>query len=185
MRKLILFMMTSLDGYYAGPNDELDWHNVDAEFNDFAIDQLDSVDMILFGRVTYQGMASYWPTPMAAADDPIVAGKMNQKDKLVFSHTLDKADWQNTRLVTGDIPAEINRLKNQPGKDLIIFGSGDLGTAFIQMGLLDELRIMVNPVVLGAGKSLFKGLLERISLNLVRTQTFVSGNVLLVYHLKK
>ena len=181
MRKVFLFMMVSLDGFYEGPNHEIDWHNVDEEFNEFAINQLNEVDMLLFGRVTYQGMASYWPTPFAQEDDPIVAEKMNTLPKLVFSTTLEQAEWNNTRLVKEHIAEEISNLKRQPGKDLAIFGSSDLAVSFMHMGLLDEIRVIVNPVVLGAGKPLFKGLDDRVHLKLVGTKTFDSGNVLLYY----
>jgi dihydrofolate reductase len=181
MRKLIFFMLTTLDGFYEGPNKEIDWHNVDEEFNEFAIEQLNSVDVLLFGRVTYELMASYWPTPAATTNDPIVADKMNGLPKIVFSKTLSSVEWQNTRLVKENIAEEISKLKQQPGKDLIIFGSSDLAVTLIQHGLIDEYRIMVNPVVLGNGKSLFKGINHKLNLKLLKTKTFRSGNVLLYY----
>lgn len=179
MRKVVVFMMVTLDGFFEGPNGEIDWHNVDEEFNEFAIDQLNSIDVLLFGRVTYQLMASYWPTPAAITNDPIVADKMNHLPKIVFSKTLSSVEWQNTRLVKENIAEEISKLKQQPGKDLIIFGSSDLAVTFIQYGLIDEYRIMVNPVVLGNGKPLFKGIKDRLYLKLLKTRTFRSGNVLL------
>jgi dihydrofolate reductase len=181
MRNVFLFMMVSLDGFFEGPHQEIDWHNVDDEFNDFAIKQLDEIGTLLFGRVTYQLMASYWPTPAALADDPIVAEKMNTTPKVVFSTTLDTVDWDNTQLVRGDAAAEVAKLKQQPGKDLAIFGSADLTTSLLQAGLVDELRIMVNPIVLGNGKSLFASLPDRVHLNLVNSRGFRSGNVLLYY----
>ena len=181
MRKVIFFMLTTLDGFYEGPNKEIDWHNVDEEFNELAIEQLNSVDVLLFGRVTYELMASYWPTPAATTNDPIVADKMNSLPKIVFSKTLSSVEWQNTRLVKENITEEISKLKQQPGKDLIIFGSSDLAVTLIQHGLIDEYRIMVNPVVLGNGKSLFKGIHHKLDLKLLKTRTFSSGNVLLYY----
>ena len=126
-------------------------------------------------------MASYWPTPEALSDDPIVAGKMNHTPKIVVSTTLKKADWNNTRLIKDDLAAEINRLKQQPGKDMAIFGSSDLATSFTQLGLMDEYRIMVNPVILGGGKPVFQGMRERVPLKLIKTRMFRSGNVLLYY----
>jgi dihydrofolate reductase len=174
-------MLVSLDGFFEGPNRELDWHNVDQEFNEFAIDQLNSLDFLLFGRVTYEMMASYWPTPAALRDDPIVAGRMNALPKIVISKTLDKAEWNNTRLMKDHIAEEIGKLKQQPGKDMAIFGSSDLATSLTELGLVDEYRIMVNPVVLGAGKPLFKGIPGRLQLKLVKTKTFHNGNVLLYY----
>src|SRR5947209_13503348 len=110
MRNLFLFMMVTLDGFFEGPNQEIDWHNVDEEFNEFAIQQLNDLDTLLFGRVTYQLMASYWPTPIAIENDPIVADKMNTVPKIVFSKTLDKAEWINSRLVKENSAEEISKL---------------------------------------------------------------------------
>ena len=181
MRNVFLFMMVTLDGFFEGPNQDLGWHNVDEEFNEFAIQQLDELDTLLFGRVTYEVMASYWPTPFALEDDPVVAGKMNAMQKVVFSRTLEKAEWSNTRLVKEQVAEEVSKLKQQPGKDIAIFGSSDLTTSLLEMGLVDELRIMVNPVVLGEGKRLFDGMHSKLGLKLLKTRTFRSGNVLLYY----
>lgn len=180
-RKLIFFNLITVDGFFEGPNQEIDWHNVDAEFNELAIQQLDSVDMLLFGHLTYALMASYWPTDAALKDDPIVAEKMNSKAKLVFSKTLDKVDWNNTRLVKENISDEILKLKSQPGKDLIIFGSSDLSVSLAQAGLIDEYRLMVNPLILGHGKTILNGLPERLELKLLRTRAMRNGNVILYY----
>ena len=181
MKKLILQMMVSVDGYFEGPSRELDWHNVDAEFNDLAISFLDTVDTLLFGRVTYELMAGYWPTEHAIKDDPIVAGKMNALHKVVVSRTLKKVEWNNSTLVKGDLIEEVRRLKQQPGKDIAIFGSSDVAVPLVHQDLLDEFRIMVNPVILGRGKSLLSGLKSRQKLKLVESQAFRSGNVLLSY----
>jgi dihydrofolate reductase len=181
MRKLFSFMVTTADGYYEGPNQAFDWPNVDDEFNEFAIQQLDEVDTLLFGRVTYQGMAAYWPTPAAEQDDPMVAAKMNGVSKIVISRTLGKADWANTRLIKDDAAEELTRLKRQPGKDMAIFGSSDLTVNLLRMGLVDELRIMINPIILGEGNSLFRTTDKRIGLKLLKTRPFDSGNVLLYY----
>jgi dihydrofolate reductase len=181
MRKLFVFNLVTLDGYFEGPNREIDWHNVDAEFNEYAIDMLNSVDTLLFGRVTYELMASYWPTPDAIKNDPIVAEKMNTLPKIVFSKTLDKAEWNNTSLVKDVIPKEIEKMKQVPGKDIVILGSGSIMSEFAQRGLIDEYRIMVNPIVLGDGKPLFKGIKDRLNLKLTKTRTFGNGNVLLYY----
>ncbi len=181
MRKVIFFMMMTVDGYFEGTHREIDWHNVDEEFNDFAINQLKEVDTLLFGRVTYEMMARYWPTPEARTNDPVVAERMNSIPKIVFSKSLPEVEWENTQLVKEGFAAEITKLKHQPGKDLIIFGSSDLAVTFIQYGLLDEVRVMVNPVILGRGKTLFKGINDRLRLQLLRTRVFHSGNVLLYY----
>jgi dihydrofolate reductase len=181
MRKLLISEMVTLDGFFAGPNGEIDWHNVDAEFNDFAIDQLDHVDTLLFGRVTYELMASYWPTSEALKNDSIVAGKMNSLSKVVFSRTLAHAAWNNTRLVKGSLAEEITRLKQQPGLDLVIFGSGSLVSQLTRLGLIDEYRLFVNPVILGRGRSMFAGIEERVHFKLINTKPMRSGNVILFY----
>lgn len=173
--------MVSLDGYHEGPGGELDWHHVDVEFNEFAVGQLDEADTLLFGRITYEGMAAYWPTPAAKEDDPLIAERMNEIAKVVVSRTLDTVGWANTRLVKGDIEAEIGELKRRPGKGIAILGSSQLTASLLPTGLVDELRIMVNPVVLGAGRSLFGTADDRIDLELLSTRTFASGNVLLTY----
>jgi dihydrofolate reductase len=185
MRKLFLFNLISLDGFFEGPNRELDWHNVDSEFNDFAIQQLDSIDLILFGRITYEMMASYWPTEDAVKNDPVVAGRMNSINKIVFSKTLPKADWNNTTLIKDNAPEEVEKLKNQPGKDIAIFGSFGLAFTLLPDKLIDEFRIMINPVVLGKGKQMFDSITDRLHLKLIGTKVFKSGNVLLYYEMKE
>jgi len=181
MRKVIFFMLTSLDGFFEGPNGDINWHRVDDEFNEFAIAQLNAVEILLFGRVTYEMMASYWPTPEAIASDPVIAGKMNSLPKIVYSKTLSYVEWQNTRVINKNFVEETWMIKRQPGREMIIFGSSDLAVTFIDNHLIDEYRIMINPIVLGGGKSLFKGIHKILNLNLLKTKTFKSGNVLLFY----
>ena len=181
MRHVIQQMMVSLDGYFEGPNKELDWHLVDGEFNEYAADLLSSIDLLIFGRRTYQLMAGYWPTNAAIYDDPVIAHQMNSIPKLVFSTTLKAVEWNNTRLENRNAVEVITRLKNEPGKDMAIFGSSDLSVSLIRAGLIDEFRIFVNPVVLGGGKPLFKGIEARLPLKLKGTRVFRSGLVLLYY----
>lgn len=181
MRKLIAFNMVTLDGFFEGPNHDINWHVVDDEFNQFAIEQTSMFGTILFGRVTYQLMASYWPTPAASTDDPIVAGLMNTLPKVVFSRTLQKAEWNNTRLIKNNLAEEVLKMKQQPGNDLAVLGSANLLSTLMQMDLIDEHWIMVNPVVLGSGNPLFKGVNHQINLKLLKSRTFRSGNVLLYY----
>jgi dihydrofolate reductase len=181
MRKLFVFNLVTLDGYFEGPKRDISWHNVDAEFNEYAIDMLNSVDTLLFGRVTYDLMAGFWPTPDAIKNDPIVAGKMNSLPKVVFSKTLKKTEWDNTRLVKNNIEEEIKIMKNQAGKDIALLGSGSIMSELAQRGLVDEYRIMVNPLILGEGNLLFKGITKRIPMKLIKTRTFRNGNVLLYY----
>ena len=181
MRKIFAFLMTTLDGYYEGTNQEFDFWVVDKEFDEFSVEQLDEVDTLLLGRVTYEGMAAYWPTPAAEQDDPRVAARMNSISKIVVTRTLETAEWANTRLLEDDVADELAKLKQQPGKEMAILGSSDLTVSLLQMGLVDELRIMVNPVILGAGKSLLRTAVERVSLKLLKSRPFKSGNVLLYY----
>ena len=181
MRKLFSFNMMSLDGFFEGTSKwELSWHNVDSEFNEFAIAQLNEIGMLLFGRITYEGMAGYWSSPDATKDDPDVAGLMNRIPKIVFSKTLNKADWNNTRLVKDHAADEILKLKKQSEKDLAVFGSANLMSALMRADLIDEHRVMVNPVVLGSGTPLFQTK-DKLNLKLLKTRVFGNGNVLLTY----
>ncbi len=181
MRRLFAFNMVTLDGFFEGPNRDISWHNVNEEFNQFAIEQTGTVGAILFGRVTYEGMASYWPTPAAQSDDPVVANLMNILPKVVFSRTLQKAEWNNTRLITNNVAEEILKMKQESGNDLAVFGSADLLSNLMQMNLVDEHRVMVNPVLIGSGTPLFKSIAQKVNLKLVKARTFKSGNVLLYY----
>jgi dihydrofolate reductase len=178
--RLILFNFLSLDGFFEGPNQELDWHQVDDEFRAFAIAQLHKADALVFGRKTYEHMASYWPTPGAIARDPAIAGPMNSLGKVVFSRTLKQVDWNNSILAKSVVTREITDLKKKPGKDILIFGSAELVSSLMKDHLIDEYRIMINPVLLGSGTPHFK-VGEKYSLKLLRTVTFKSGNVLLFY----
>lgn len=181
MRKIIFFNLTSLDGYFEGPDRDITWHTVDNEFNEFAIQQTGEFGMLLFGRVTYELMAGYWPTEVAKRDDPEIARLMNSLPKIVFSKTLEKAEWENTKLVRDNIVEEVSKLKERSGKDIAIFGSSDLAVTLIDLGLIDEFRIMINPVVLGEGKPILQGIKSKLELKLLKTRTFKSGNVLLYY----
>ena len=181
MRKLISFMVITADGFTEGPEGEFDWPNVDEGFNEFAVSQIHDLGALLFGRVTYEGMASYWPTPQALEDDPVVTDLMNRVPKYVFSQTLSSADWANTTLVSGEAGPAVAKLKEEDGYDLAVIGSARLTASLIEQGLVDELRVMVNPVLLGGGVSLYSAITQRVPLTLLRTTVFASGNVLLVY----
>jgi dihydrofolate reductase len=178
---VIVFNLITLDGYFAGPDGDIDWHQVDEEFFEFANEQLATIGALFFGRVTYEGMAGYWPTPAAQESDPVTADQMNRIEKYVFSTTLDRADWNNTTLVRGNAAEEVAKLKAQPGKDLFIFGSGDLAGSLLERGLIDEYRLIMVPVVLGAGKKLFPDAGQPVKFSLLSARTFRNGNVLLSY----
>jgi dihydrofolate reductase len=185
MRKVLLSNLVTLDGFFAGPKGELDWHIVDEEFNQYAIDLLSKVDALLFGRVTYQLMADYWPAaatnPSTPKSDVEIADKMNNLPKIVFSKTLKEVKWNNSRLVKDNIAEEISKMKQQPGKDMVIFGSGSIVSTLMQHGLIDEYRIIVNPIVLGKGNPLFKGIKDKHNLKLLKTKVLGSGVVILYY----
>ncbi len=182
MSKVILFNLITLDGYFEGPNKwDLAWHQVDDEFNEFAIDQLNKADGLIFGRVTYQGMASYWSTAAALQDDPVVAKKMNSIRKYVFSRSLNHVDWSNSVLLKGDAVEEFKKIKAGSGKDLFIFGSANLTATFIKAQLIDEYRLMINPIILGTGNSMFPENDGTLKLKLLNSRSFRNGNVLLYY----
>ena len=179
MRKLIVWNMMTLDGYFEGPKPwEIDYHEYvwGEELERFSLEQAKEVGMLLFGRRTYDGMAAYWST--ATGD---IAEFMNSVPKVVFSNTLQTATWNNTRLVKGRAADEVVRLKQEPGKDLFIFGSADLADSLTKQDLIDEYRIGLNPLVLGGGTPLFKPNEERMRLKLLEARPMQSGVVLLRY----
>lgn len=189
MRKIFLFMMVTLDGYFEGPKHDLSWHNVDAEFNDFAIAQMMEADTILFGKRTYQLMEEFWPSKAGLEGDPEVAHLMNSIPKVVVSKSLKEVKetehWKHIQLIEDNVKEELQKLKEQEGKSIIILASSNLCVSLLEWGLLDEIRIMENPVAIGKGTTLFKGLKKRVKFKLIQERTFHSGNVLLTYHVSK
>ena len=184
MQRLISFTQVTLDGYFTGRNGDLSWAHEgpqDAEWNAFVAGNASGGGQLLFGRITYELMVSYWPTPAARENDPVVAEGMNSLPKVVFSRTLDKASWSNTRLVKGDLATEVRRLKHEPGEGMAILGSGSIVSQLAQAGLIDEYQIVVKPVALGEGRTMFEGIKQKLSLKLTKTRTFTNGNVLLSY----
>jgi dihydrofolate reductase len=177
LRKLIVSNLMSLDGFFEGPNHEIDWFVVDKEFLAYASEMLRSVDAILFGRRTYEHMAAHWPS--APKDE--IADKMNSLPKIVFSRTLNKADWNNSRLVSENIADEVSTLKKQAGKDVVVLGSAMLASFLLQEGLIDEYRIILDPIILGRGNPLFSGVNRRIRLKLKDARSLASGVVILYY----
>ena len=181
-------MSLSVDGYFEGLQHDISWHRLDHEVNEFAIDMLKKTDLFLWGRRIYQLMEAYWP---GAADDPStskedreVADLMNNTEKIVFSRTLERVsesrNWRNVKLMRRFDPADIGRLKGLPGRDISVGGS-ELAVSFAEAGLIDEFRFMITPVALGAGTPVLQGMKRRLNLELVRTRTFESGNLLLYY----
>ena len=183
MRKLIMWNMVTLDGFFEGPKPwEIDWHEIawGEELEQMSIEQTGSADLLLFGRRTYEGMAQYWPTATEQ-----VADIMNSISKVVFSGTLDKADWNNTRLIKSKAEEEVARLKQQPGQDMLIFGSADLSASLMRHSLIDEIRLGVVPVILGGGSPLFKPIPDRLPMKLLEARALESGCVILRYEPSK
>jgi dihydrofolate reductase len=183
MQKLIAFENLSLDGYYVDRKGEMTWakDDNDAEFNAFASENAQGEGTMVFGRVTYDLMASFWPTPQARQLLPVVAERMNGARKLVFSRTLSQAPWNNTTVLKGDLVAEIRRLKHEPGQGLVILGSGSLVAQLAPHGVIDEYQLILNPTALGAGRTLFDGVNERLNLKLTNSRVFKNGKVFLAY----
>lgn len=188
MRKVISLTHLSLDGFAAGPNDELDWISYDSELEQYAHSLHDMTDAVIWGRRTYEGMASYWLTvPGNPASTPAElehASWLDKATKIVVSRTLERVEWtnaQNTVLIKDNIAEEINAIKQQPGKDIWFLGSTMLAQTFIQLDLIDEYRLNINPTVLGQGKSLFAGVTRTFPLKLLEAKTFKSGVVALRY----
>ena len=183
MNRLIAFVNVSLDGYFCGTDGDMSWAHKgsdDPEWQAYVDGNASGGGTLLFGRVTYQMMASYWPTPMAAANAPVVAERMNQAQKIVFSRTLEHVSWQNTTLLKGDLAGEVRKLKAQPGEGMAILGSGSIVAQLAEAGLIDELQLVVNPVVLGKGRTPFDGI-RQMPLKLVSSRAFGNGKVVLCY----
>lgn len=180
-----MFNLVSIDGYFAGPDGNIDWHNVDEEFNEFAVEQTKTFGTIIFGKTTYQMFEDYWPAainnPELSPEDHEIGRTIDNIDKIVFSKTLKKVTWKNTKLFHEISPKDIKKLKQQKGKDLVIFGSGTIVQAMTNLGLIDEYRLLVNPIILGRGKQLFANIKDKHDLKLSGTRTFKNGNVLLSY----
>jgi dihydrofolate reductase len=181
MQKLSVFNLVTLDGYISGEGGDISWHRVDEEFQKYAEKNSNSGNTLLFGRTTYELLGSYWDSPDALKNDPIIAQGMNRSPKIVFSRTLKKADWANTRLVKGDLLGAVRKLKKQSGKGLTILGSGSIIAQLAQAGLIDDYQLLLIPVILGKGRTMFEGVEGKPMLQLNSTRTFRNGNVLLCY----
>lgn len=182
-------MHTSLDGFVAGPKGELDWANVDDELFDFVATMTDKADTALYGRVTYEMMQGYWPDagkqPNASKHDKEHSAWYNNVSKIVLSKTISGKGLVNTTVIGDQLADNITKIKNQPGKNILIFGSPSASHALLSLGLIDEFWLFVNPVLLGAGIPLFKGVTERTKLKLMETKTFSCGVIALHYETKR
>ena len=181
MRKLNVFNFVTLNGFFEGPNHDISWHKHGGEENKYSDDSLQAENILLFGRRTYEMMYGFWPTPMAAEMFPETAKGMNKSEKIVFSNTLKKAEWNNTKVIGGNIVEEMTRLKKKKGNDMTILGSGSIVSLFADAGLIDEFQIMIDPVAIGNGTPIFNGIKEKLDLKLTEIKSFKSGIVLLSY----
>lgn len=184
MRKVSVFNNVSLDGYYTDPNNDYLWAHEggnDPELIEFTKSNARGENALVFGRVTYEVMVSWWPTPAAAKAMPEVAKGMNDAPKYVFSRTLTSAEWSNTTLLKGDPGQEIARIKQTPGPDLTVLGSGQIVAQLAEARLLDEIQLLVCPVMLGSGKSMFAGVTGKPRWKLTRSKTFQNGRVFVAY----
>jgi len=187
MRKLILFLHASLDSFVEGPNGAMDigWIAYDADLANHAKEILSTADTVIWGRTTYQMMYDYWPTmlsnPAASEHERNHAEWIEKTQKIVFSTTLDKVEWNNSRLVKEHVEEEINKLKQQQGKDMVILGSPRFAHYLMQLDLIDEYKITISPVLIGSGLPLFQGIEEKTNLKLIENKTFASGAIGLHY----
>jgi dihydrofolate reductase len=177
MRKIVAGLFVSLDGVMESP-DKWQFPYFNDQMGEAVTSQMDAADAMLLGRVTYQEFASFWPS--APADDPFTA-RMNNTPKFVVSTTLDTVEWQNSTLIKGNVVEELTRLKQQPGKNIGITGSATLVRSLLRDNLLDELYLLVHPVIVGSGKRLFEGMREQVALTLVDSRTFRTGVLSLTY----
>ena len=182
MTKLVVYNSMSLDGYFTDANGDMSWaHKRDPEWQAFISENAGGGGQLLFGRITYDLMASFWPTPLAAQSNPIVVERMNGLQKYVFSRTLEVATWNNTRLLRGDLTTEVRKLKQEPGPNIVIMGSGSVVAQLAEAGLIDEYQIVLNPLVIGSGRTLFEGVKRKLPMKLARSRAFGNGNVVLFY----
>jgi dihydrofolate reductase len=186
MRKIVVSNWVSTDGFFAGPNGEIDWIVQDPGVSQ-ATHELMKPDTLLAGRVSYQGFENFWPNVAKDPNSPEemrkIADEMNEMTKIVFSRTLKEVTWENSKLINGNLIEEVQKLKKGKGADIVIFGSGTIVQQLANEGLIDEYLLAVSPVVLGTGKLLFKDV-KKHGLELLEARNFDSGNVLLRYQTK-
>jgi dihydrofolate reductase len=187
MARVMVFNSVTLDGYFTDASNDMSWAHKDpndAEWNAFvgenASGGASGGGAMLFGRITYEQMAGFWPTPQAMEMMPDVAKAMNEMTKIVFSRSMKKAEWSNTKLMKGDLATEVRKLK-KGDQDIVIMGSGTIVSQLTQARLIDEYQLVVNPIVLGKGRTMFEGVKDKLTLKRTKTRNFKNGNVVLTY----
>jgi dihydrofolate reductase len=181
VRRLIASEGITLDGYFSGPRGEIDWQALGKDLNGYSIELLEAADTLLFGRITYEQMKAWWPTPAGQRYSPAIARSMNTLAKLVAATQAVDVSWHNSRQISGELTEVVTDLKAQPGKDIVVLGSASLVAQLTDRGLIDEYHLTINPVVLAAGTPLFGNVRERHRLKLMETRPYAAGNVLLRY----
>lgn len=181
MGKIIAYNFISLDGYYKGTDEDTSWHRHGKEEEKYSEEMLEQKNVLLFGRKTYELMATFWPTPAGKEMSPKVAAGMNTAEKIVFSNTLSEANWENSRILNGNIIKKMQALKQSDARDFAILGSGSIINLFANHDLIDEYQLMIDPVAIGKGTSIFNGIKRDLQLKLSAVRAFDSGVVLLTY----
>ena len=182
MPKLVVYNAMSLDGYFTDAKGDMSWaHKQDPEWQAFVKENASGGGRLLFGRITYQLMASFWSTPAAMQSNPVVAERLNALPKFVCSTTLQQVTWNNTTLLKGDLTTEVRKLKQQAGADIVVMGSGSVVAQLAEAGLIDQYQIVLNPLVVGQGRTLFEGVQRRLPMKLAKSRPFANSNVVLFY----
>jgi dihydrofolate reductase len=182
MPKLVVYNAMSLDGFFTDAKGDMSWaHKQDPEWQAFVKENASGGGRLLFGRITYELMASFWPTPIALQSNPVVAERLNALPKFVCSTTLEQVSWNNTTLLKGDLTAEVRKLKQQAGADIVVMGSGSVVAQLAEAGLIDQYQIVLNPLVVGQGRTLFEGVQRKLPMKLAKSRPFANGNVVLFY----
>lgn len=194
-RRIVVFDRVSADGYFCAPDGALDWVVPDAELDKGAVGAMPGFDTLLFGRRTYENFEGFWPKALEEAPtspDPHTEGRrspelramavwLTEVKKVVFSRTRKEVTWRNSRLVPELTPAVVEALKREPGKDMLMFGSGSIASQLTEHGLVDEYQLIVGPLFLGSGRPLISGVSKRTRLELLEAKPYASGNVMLRY----
>jgi len=182
MPKLMTYNAMSLDGFFTDANGDMSWaHKQDPEWQAFVRENASGGGQLLFGRKTYELMAGFWSTAAAMQSNPVVAERLNALPKFVVSRTLRDVGWNNTTLLQGELVDEVRKLKQQPGGDIVVMGSGSVVAQLAEAGLIDEYQIVLNPLVVGQGRTLFEGVQRKLPMKLAKSRPFANGNVVLFY----